>query len=83
MKSSTKPDDTPTPPDRASAVLLLSTMGDTTWRMFVPTIGLTILGLVIDNHLPTKPWMTIAGIIIGVIIATWLVRRQLAALHKK
>lgn len=58
-------------------------MGDTTWRMFVPTVGLTVLGLVIDNHLPTKPWITITGIIVGVIVSAWLVQRQLAALQKK
>lgn len=56
-------------------------MGDTTWRMFVPTIGLTVLGLVVDNHYPTKPWATVVGIVFGAALAAWLVRRQLAALR--
>ncbi|HMS92955.1 MAG TPA: AtpZ/AtpI family protein [Candidatus Saccharibacteria bacterium] len=83
MKSSQQSDDTPAPSSREMAVSLVKTMGDTTWRMFVPTIGLTILGLVIDDHQSTKPWMTIAGIIVGTIITVLLVRRQLAALQKK
>lgn len=67
----------PTPPDRSTVILLLSTIGDTTWRMFVPTIGFTILGVIADRQLGTKPWMTTLGIIIGVIVAGLLVRRQL------
>ncbi|OYX53419.1 hypothetical protein B7Y92_02970 [Candidatus Saccharibacteria bacterium 32-50-13] len=83
MKSSQQSDDTPAPLSQETVVLLAKTMGDITWRMFVPTVGLTILGLVIDTHQSTKPWMTITGIIVGTIITILLVRRQLAALQKK
>ena len=77
---STSPNDSdqkPTPPAKSTVVLLLGTIGDTTWRMFVPTIGLTVLGLLADKQFHTTPWMMIAGIIMGIILAYVLVRRQI------
>ena len=65
-----------TPPSRRAVVLLLSTIGSTTWRMFVPTIGLTVLGVIGDNTFSTKPWLTITGIILGIAFAAVLVGRQ-------
>ncbi len=70
------------PPTKSSASLLLGTIGDTTWRMFVPTIGLTLLGLYIDTQLVTKPWLTITGIILGTVMATVLVKQQLRNVTK-
>jgi len=70
-------EDTRQPPDKSTVVLLLSTAADTTWRMFVPIIGIALLGIWADHTFATKPWMTIIGIIIGVAIATVLVRQQL------
>jgi hypothetical protein len=68
---------TPTPPDHTTVVLLLGTIADTTWRMFVPIIGLTILGVFGDNTYHTKPWLTMSGIVLGVAIASLLVIRQI------
>jgi hypothetical protein len=70
-------DKKPTPPDKSTVVLLLGTIGDTTWRMFVPTIGLTVLGLLIDKQLHTTPWIMTIGIIAGASLAYLLVRRQI------
>lgn len=75
-------DKKPTPPDTSTVVLLLGTIGDTTWRMFVPTIGLTVLGLLIDKQLHTTPWIMILGIILGTLLAAILVRRQLKEVQK-
>lgn len=63
----------PTP----SSASMLATIGDTTWRMFVPTIGLTIAGLFLDKWLQTKPWLMIVGIICGAALSYVLVKRQL------
>ena len=68
---------TPTPPDKSTVILLLSTIGDTTWRMFIPTIGFTILGVMADRQFESKPWFTFIGIAIGVVIAAQLIRRQI------
>lgn len=45
--------------------------------MFIPIIGLTISGVILDINLMTKPWFTIVGIIVGTIIAGLLVYRQI------
>lgn len=78
--SSDKPGDSPTPPpknaDASTVILLLGIAGDTTWRMFVPVIGGTALGVWGDRSFETKPWLTICGLTIGVIIAALLVRQQ-------
>ena len=70
-------DKTPVPIDPSTVAMLVGTIGDTTWRMFVPTIGMTILGLLVDKWLHTTPWIMIAGIAIGIWLAYLLVKRQL------
>ncbi len=65
------------PPAKSAAVLLLSDIADTTWRMFIPSIGCTMLGLYLDKQWHTSPWLMITGIIIGVTLSGLLVRRQL------
>lgn len=52
-------------------------IADTTWRMFVPIIGLTVLGVWGDRSFGTKPWLTACGIVVGVVIAGWLIKGQL------
>lgn len=69
-------DKSPASPDMASVTMLMGTIGDTTWRMFVPTVGLTILGLLADKWLHTTPWIMIIGIILGAYLAYVLVKRQ-------
>lgn len=69
-------------PPKTSTVLLLLTIADTTWRLFLSTIGLTVLGLLLDKQLGTKPWLMIAGIILGAIAAWYLTRLQLKKVKK-
>jgi hypothetical protein len=71
-----------TPPEKSTVVLLLGTIGDTTWRMFIPTIGLTVLGLLADKQLHTTPWVMTAGIIAGTLVAALLVRRQIKKVNE-
>lgn len=57
------------------------TIADTTWRMFVPSIGLTLLGIWCDNKWQTTPWLMFAGIILGLLLAAlavWLQYRKIA-----
>lgn len=71
-------DESPVPPNQESTVILmLTTMADTTWRMFVPTVGFTIGGLLLDKAFATTPWIMIAGIVVGIAIAIWLVKLQM------
>ncbi len=52
-------------------------MADTTWRIFVPVVGLTLLGVWLDRSWQTKPWLMFAGIPIGALCAVVLVKRQI------
>lgn len=71
------------PGSRDTAVSLLTTMADTTWRMFVPSVGLTLLGVWLDSELDTKPWLMVAGIVLGCSAAFLLVKKQLGALKSR
>ena len=71
------PDNRPTPPKSSAVVLLLGDIADSTWRMFVPGIGGTLLGLWLDRQFGTLPWLLITGIVLGSVTAFMLVRRQL------
>lgn len=65
------------PTRKYSVVLLLGDVADTAWRMFVPVIGLMILGLITDKHFHTSPYLLILGLAFGCVLATLLVRNQL------
>ncbi len=56
---------------------ILFDMADTTWRLFVPTIGLLLVGRHYDGQFGTKPWLMLVGAAVGAIIAGLLVRSQL------
>lgn len=77
-------DKTSTPHSGQQASLNATTMflmiADTTARLFVPTIGGTILGLWADHTWGTKPWMTITGVVFGAVIAFLLVNAQLRSI---
>ena len=66
-----------------AARTLLTSAADTTWRMFVPTIGFTFLGVWLDQQRHTKPWLMFVGIGLGFVFAYLLVRRQYNSLKKE
>lgn len=70
------------PTTTKAAILLLLTIADTTWRVFVPTIGGTILGLVLDNTFGVAPLLTIVMIMIGFVVTTLLIIQQLRAVRR-
>ena len=72
----------PVPPDKSTVILLLGTIGDTTWRMLVPIIGFMLIGLWGDKHLHTVPWLTAIGLIIGILLAAVLVLRQVKRIRR-
>ena len=63
-------------------MLLFVTALDTTWRLFAPTLGGVFIGIGIDNWLHTEPFATIIILIIGIILSTVLVIRQLTNVRK-
>lgn len=68
-------DGKPQPPEKSTVVLLFSIAADTTWRMFVPTLG-TFLGLWAESQWHFAPWGGIGGLAIGIVITALLVRQQ-------
>lgn len=72
-------DKPPVTKDASSAdsfMVVLETLGDTTWRMFVPSVGFTLLGVWLDSIWDTKPWLMALGILLGVFGAYLLVSKQ-------
>lgn len=66
-----------TKPTSSPVVLLLGTIADTTWRMFLPTIALAALGLYIDKRLGTAPLLAAIGGFGGLGASSYLIYRQL------
>ena len=62
---------------------LMMTLLDTTWRMFVPSVGLTLLGVWADAQFGTKPWLMAAGVALGFAGAALLVRQQLVGIKRR
>ena len=60
-----------------SLSVVFGTMADTTWRIFVPVVGLTLFGVWLDRQWHTKPWLMFAGVIVGALCAVVLVKRQI------
>jgi len=69
--------------DSGAMMILARTMIGTMWRMFLPTIGLTLLGLWLDNVSGMKMRWLLAGIISGVIISVILVALQIAKIKQQ
>jgi hypothetical protein len=57
--------------------LLLLTIVDTTWRMFVPILGLTLIGIQMDLSLKKTPMCTMVMMIVGAICSLLLIKLQL------
>lgn len=79
-------DPTTTPPAskqalKPAAVTLLFL--DTSTRLFVPSIGGTVLGLWADKSFNTVPYLTLLGVTLGSAVAFSLVYLQLKAVKKK
>ena len=64
-------------------MILARTMIGTMWRMFLPTIGLTLLGLWLGNVSGMKMRWLLAGIISGAIISVILVALQIAKIKQQ
>ena len=69
--------------DSGAMMILARTMIGTMWRMFLPTIGLTLLGLCLDNVSGMKMRWLLAGIISGAIISVILVALQIAKIKQQ
>lgn len=69
--------------DSGAMMILARTMIGTMWRMFLPTIGLALLGLWLDNVSGMKMRWLLAGIVSGAIISVVLVALQIAKIKQQ
>jgi F0F1-type ATP synthase assembly protein I len=61
----------------SAPMILVVTALDTTWRLFLPTLGGALLGIWIDTSLRTGPIITIICAILGAVLSAVLIIRQL------
>lgn len=57
-------------------------LADTTWRVAVPTVLFSVVGIMLDKWLHTMPLCTIIGLIVGLVAAAKLVWNQLERVNK-
>jgi hypothetical protein len=69
--------------DVDATVVMMKTIIGTTWRMFVPSIGLMLVGLWADLILHTKPWLMVAGIIVGLAASAGLIYQQIRFIKQR
>jgi len=62
--------------------ILLLTMADTTWRMFVPTLAGLFIGLWLDSLTKKAPLFTIILLLLGVAATVGLVFQQMRNVKK-
>lgn len=67
----------------SAAILLLLTILDTTWRAFLPTIGGTVSGIMLDHTFNTVPLLTVIMILIGSAISTLLIILQVRKIRRQ
>lgn len=74
--SDQKRDGTKRPPTTSTVILLLGDIVDTSWRMFVPTIGGTLLGWWLGHVTKLGTWLAFVGLLIGCVITFVLIKQQ-------
>lgn len=52
-------------------------IADTTWRMTVPVVIFTFIGIFFDRTFNTIPFLTLVGMIVGFYFAVVLIKRQI------
>ena len=64
-----------------SSLTLAVQLLDVTWRVALPIIGLTVLGMRLDRHFKLRPVLTISGLLVSLVVASWLVYVQVKSAY--
>ena len=70
------------PKTKKPSVTVFYTLADTTWRVAIPTVLFAGLGMFADKTFKTLPWLTLLGLVVGLVSAGWLVWSQLQKVNK-
>ena len=75
MKSSPeKSDESPTPPEKSTVILLLRDIADVTWRLVAPFLAGILIGWLLDERAGSTPWGILVGLVIGLALSVLLIR---------
>ena len=66
----------------SAPIVFFVTALDTTWRMFVPTLGGTFAGIELDKLLNIAPIGVISCLVLGIILSIVLISRQITHVRK-
>ena len=47
------------------------------WRIVVPAVLCAVFGAFGDSRFGSKPWLTLMGLVVGLLVAGFLLRREL------
>lgn len=56
---------------------------DTAWRIAIPVVLFAGAGIFLDKKLNIAPWSTLAGALVGFVIAGLLIKQQLQAVQRE
>lgn len=70
------------PKATSAARFVWVSLADTTWRVAVPTVLFSVVGIMLDKWLHTMPLCTLIGLVVGLAAAAKLVWDQLERANK-
>ncbi len=73
---------TETPQAENQVLIVFGDIIETTWRIFLPLVGMAVCGIYADMSFNTIPWYTLSSMAVGGVIAALLVRQQLKGISK-
>jgi len=56
---------------------------NTAWRIAVPVLIFSIVGIFADKHWDTAPWLTLLGLVVGFVFAGLLIKEQISSVNKR
>jgi F0F1-type ATP synthase assembly protein I len=67
--------------DNLSGWTIAIQLMDTSWRVAVPILAFSYIGIQLDKHLHTRPLYSILGLFLALALATFLVYKQIKTLY--
>lgn len=78
-QTTTKRGETPTPSVDGKFIALQFL--DTGWRVTIPIVLFSYIGIQMDKRIRTSPLYTLIGLFLSLLLATWLVYRQIKSAY--
>jgi F0F1-type ATP synthase assembly protein I len=69
--------------DQFSLSTLALDLLDTTWRIAIPVVLFAGAGIFLDRKINSAPWFTLAGTVMGFVLAGVLLKQQLQTVQQE